>query len=281
LQNTVSLIGLFCKRDLYMKRSTNHSHPICVTWLIPVCATTPFFICARYFALVRLWVEIFFRRNQGFSSVWHDSWMCVTWLIDVCEMTHWCVWHDSLMCVTWLIDMCAMSYDHMCHVSLICVPWLNPMCDVTRSCVWRDSFLWSCVPWRIPICDVTHSSVCHDSFVFLTGILLLCDFESKFLNEIKDLPLLTCQVCVCIYACVCVCVCVRACVCMCVCVCVYVCVCVCVCVWIYMFDSRYKFFKVSWIDLKIHDTRAPVKSFKSSLLKNCIMQWMRETVLRE
>ena len=45
------------------------------------------------------------------------------------------------------------------------------ICDVTRSYVWRDSFI--CVTWLMHMCDATHSYVWRDSFICVTWLTRL------------------------------------------------------------------------------------------------------------
>jgi len=125
------------------------------------------------------------------SYVWRGPFMSATWLIRMCDVAHSYVWPDSFMCVTWrtwLVHTCDVTHFYVSGIEafamqikgFICVTWLIHVCDVThvtRSCVWRDSFLREQnqslrnASQRIHIHDMTHSCVrrdARDSFICVT-----------------------------------------------------------------------------------------------------------------
>jgi len=73
------------------------------------------------------------------------------------------VWHDS--CATWLIHTCDMSRSCVWHDSFICVTWLIHMCDMTHLYAWHDSFIR--VTRLIHVRDTTHSCMWRDSFIYV------------------------------------------------------------------------------------------------------------------
>ena len=102
------------------------------------------------------------------SYVWHDSFTCVNQ-------------SDSFICMTWLMRsrlvVSGSSSTRLIH-----------MCDITRSCVWHDSFIgdgraagalpqdsFICVTWLVHTCDTTHSYVSHGSFICVTWLIHTCD----------------------------------------------------------------------------------------------------------
>jgi len=160
-----------------------HDSLICVPWLVDRCAVT-----RQYAHMTRWYVDM-------------TRWACDCL---VCAMTRWYLRrdsficpHDSLICVTWLVSMLTWLVDMWpwlvdmwtwlvmsvwlpctCHDSLIFVTWLVDVCDVTRWCVWRDSFTYEehdwvdgsrdeCgtalyVPWLVTMRGVTHWCVRYD-----------------------------------------------------------------------------------------------------------------------
>jgi len=58
--------------------------------------------------------------------------------------------------------VCDMTRSCVWHDSFMCVTWLIHLCDMTRSCVWRDSLTY--MTWRIRFSDLTHSPAWHDIF---------------------------------------------------------------------------------------------------------------------
>jgi len=54
--------------------------------------------------------------------------------------------------------------------------WLVDVCDMTRWCVWHDSWPDSlmCVTWLVDVCDMTRWCVCHDSLMCVTWLVDVC-----------------------------------------------------------------------------------------------------------
>jgi len=69
----------------------------------------------------------------------------------------------------WQIDVCDVTRSCMWRDSFMCVTWQIDVCDVTRSCVWHDSFM--CVTWLVHVCDVTRSCGWRDSFMCVTWLI--------------------------------------------------------------------------------------------------------------
>jgi len=133
-----------------------HDSLICVTWLIHVCDMTHSYVCIMNYSytthsFIRLWLSVTSRSTPNirvpFACVWHDSLMCVTWLILVCDLTHSYVcdmkhWYMTHSCIClWLRWRHALLQTYVC---------LLHVCDMTRSCVWHDSFLY--VTWLTHMC---------------------------------------------------------------------------------------------------------------------------------
>jgi len=115
---------------------------LCVTWLIHVCAMTPF-ICVVWLIYMR------------HAYVWHNSFICVIQLMHMCAIPHTCVTY--LIRVTWLVHVCAMNktqereskallrtLDHHLWIENSAIGWLSRV--RTCSCVWeRESqrmYVW-------------------------------------------------------------------------------------------------------------------------------------------
>jgi len=67
------------------------------------------------------------------------------------------------------IHMCDMTRSYVWRASFLCATWLVHTCDIARSCVWHDSFVT--VTWLVRMSDMTHSYVWHDPFRCMTPIL--------------------------------------------------------------------------------------------------------------
>jgi len=119
-----------------------------------------------------------------YGSIMRVTWLIirVIWLIHMCDMTHLYAhdmahshaWHDSFTCVTWLIHTRLTNQTADTPLLLWIRPplrhqtahvtWLIHMCDVTRSHVWRDSFI--CVTWLIHMWKASYAHGCHISIIF-------------------------------------------------------------------------------------------------------------------
>jgi len=102
------------------------------------------------------------------------------------------------MSVTWRIHMCSMTRSHVWRDSFVCVTWLIHRCDMTHSCVPHDSCMcvtrtWAqptithvwhdsfiCVTWLIHVCDMTDSYVRHDSFTSATRLIHMCNITHAY-----------------------------------------------------------------------------------------------------
>jgi len=98
-----------------------------------------------------------------------DPFTYVTWLIRMCDMTHSYVWHNSFICIIRPIHVCDVTRA-VCGVPKTidndvafidksfgfdtAVSEAVKVCDMTRSNVWRDSFVRAI--WLIHMCDMTH-----------------------------------------------------------------------------------------------------------------------------
>jgi len=83
------------------------------------------------------------------------------------------------MCVTWLVHVCDMTRSCVWHDSFMCVTWLIHVCNMTHSCVWHDSFM--CVTWLVHVCDMTRSCVWHDSFMCVTWLFRVCELTQRLI----------------------------------------------------------------------------------------------------
>jgi len=81
LQNIVSFIWLFCKRDISFE-----GHTIYCTYVRLSAATRNFSVSENSYSTLATCVTWLFL-------------ICVTWLTHMCDMTHPFVWHDSSICV--------------------------------------------------------------------------------------------------------------------------------------------------------------------------------------
>jgi len=106
---------------------------------------------------------------------------CAIWLVHMCAMTHWHVRHDPFLSVTWHIHGNGLRerflYSCMWHNLLVCVTWLSQMSDMTRFCVWRDTY------GHIP--RDRYLYVWHDSFICVTKLIhtrvtLWYDYMTRF-----------------------------------------------------------------------------------------------------
>jgi len=183
-----------------------HDSFICVTWLtwlVHVCDVTHLHVEQKRStrdASTRIHMC-----GLTHSYVWRDardSFIRVTWLISMwaeskpsrCKSQHSYVWHDSCICAAWLIwlvHVCDVTHFYVSRIEafgmqvkgFIYATWLIHMCDVThvtRSYVWRDSFLsyvWhdpfilvTWLTWFVHLCDVTHFYVSRiEAFAMQVG----------------------------------------------------------------------------------------------------------------
>jgi len=173
VQNIVSFIGLFCKRDPphILHASILHAsflhQSIYVTQLIllrdkTLSAKEPYYcthisrrdkthsheqefsdrrrVCTM---ISGSFVErVLSRRRTSRNSV--TGGVCVTRLIHRCDITHPSMWHDSSIYVTWLIHLC----------------------DTTHSSMWHDSSINTMR--LIHPCNMTHPSILHDTSMYVT-----------------------------------------------------------------------------------------------------------------
>jgi len=145
--------------------------------------------------------------NVTRSYVWRDSFPFVTWLVPMCDISHFYVWHDSFLCSTCLIASkmqpnagrdvkeCGVTHSYVVHM--------------TRSYVWRDSFLR--VPWLVDMCATTELSgdaarrgarrqrgwwdsfwfvwhdsfwcAWHDSYLCVTWLVPMCDMTRSCMGH--------------------------------------------------------------------------------------------------
>jgi len=181
LQNIVSFVGRFCKRDLW-------------------------FSCVRLFMMSHIWIYHTYKFSikhpmhmwicQVFTNT-YDKFICalhVLWQIHMC---------DKFICVTWLIrhaSATAILPSPTQSIPVTCVTWHIHTCDMTHSCVrhawgihgWVTSHIchlymshdssavddcfdtWHmthlCVTWLINMYAVMYSYVWHDSFMCATNM---------------------------------------------------------------------------------------------------------------
>ena len=81
LQNIISFIWLFCKRDLSFE-----GHTMYCTYVRLSAATRNFSVSENSYSTLATCVTWLF-------------WICVTWLTHMCDTTHPFVWHDPSICV--------------------------------------------------------------------------------------------------------------------------------------------------------------------------------------
>jgi len=70
--------------------------------------------------------------------------------------------------VYWFLEPCLAPAAAMAHVWRSLTRGMS-VCDVTRLCVWHDSFI--CATWLIHMCDMTHSYVRHDWLICATWLI--------------------------------------------------------------------------------------------------------------
>ena len=86
------------------------------------------------------------------------------------------------------IRMCDMTRSYVWRDSFIHVPCLIQGYDMDHlygwhSCVRHDSFIrdsFICVTWLIHMCHVTYSYVWHDSFICVTWLIHMCDMTHSY-----------------------------------------------------------------------------------------------------
>jgi len=148
------------------------------------------------------------------SYVWHDSFIWDTTHVghdsSVRDLTYSYVSHYLLQMTVEALERVmssarsATQLQHHCnsgrrHARLQSAVAAGAaegrLCGMTRSCVWRDSFMcvaWlihSCrtrlvhmwpgafvyVAWRIHVCDMAYSYIWHGSFMYVTWLIHICD----------------------------------------------------------------------------------------------------------
>ena len=123
------LQGSFAKETCDLKKPTNHSHPLCVAWLIDMRGTTRSYVKHDLFLCVAWLIHMCDTTHpftvpsvcvQRVQCRHMTRWFtCVTRLIYTCDMTHWYVWNDSPMHNTKCV--CAarsiLTYDTLIHMA--------------------------------------------------------------------------------------------------------------------------------------------------------------------
>ena len=79
--------------------------------------------------------------------------------------------------VYWFLEPCLAPAAAMAHVWRSLTRGMS-VCDVTRLCVWHDSFI--CATWLIHMCDMTHWYVRHDSLICATWLIHMCDMTHSY-----------------------------------------------------------------------------------------------------
>jgi len=179
VENIVSFIGLFCKRDLWFQYQRESGTAYEGTRESARARERERTRGRDKLSLSDSFASEIWLMTHSYCDVTHSY---VTWLIHMCDVTHSYVCHDSFTCATWLIHMCDMTHSY--------VAWLIHMCDMTHLYVRHDSLM--CATWHIPVwlvihtCDMTHSYMWHDSFICATWLIHIWDMTREQRDSLSD-----------------------------------------------------------------------------------------------